>query len=66
MVSFPLARCSSARCRSPGKAREMPVSSVMRCTKTLEWSPVLEGRSRWEVEGPLPGAAPSFPFPLPL
>eukprot|EP00959_Pyramimonas_sp_CCMP1952_P007807 163209-Pyramimonas_sp.AAC.1 len=57
MVNLPLARCSSARCRSPGKVREMPVSSVLRCTKTLARSPVLEGRPRGGVEGPLPEAA---------
>eukprot|EP00959_Pyramimonas_sp_CCMP1952_P375323 7860960-Pyramimonas_sp.AAC.1 len=66
MVRFPLARCSSAKFCSPGKVRVMPVSSVLRCTKTLVWSPVLEGRSRGGGEGPRPGAAPSFPVPSPL
>eukprot|EP00959_Pyramimonas_sp_CCMP1952_P282080 5896035-Pyramimonas_sp.AAC.1 len=44
----------------------MPVSSELRCTKTLAWSLVSVERSGGWVVGSLPEAAPSFPFQFPL
>eukprot|EP00959_Pyramimonas_sp_CCMP1952_P109550 2291695-Pyramimonas_sp.AAC.1 len=66
MVSLPLARCSSASCRSPGELREMPVRGGSHWSNTLARALVSGAYAGGCGGGPLLCADLSLPFPLPL
>eukprot|EP00959_Pyramimonas_sp_CCMP1952_P249934 5224930-Pyramimonas_sp.AAC.1 len=66
MASLPLARCSSAICRSPGKRRPIPVRGELHCANTCSWS-LLSSPCSGECVGWSPVlASPPLPFPLSL